>query len=311
MDKIPWQVYVGIIVFAIIAFLVMVIIVISNNKNISANAEHKDNKLGFSITDSESSSKKDNKKNTVNLNNDQMTNILLSNLNTLKTHPLFTSVFGNILYKSDLLLDKTRHFVFESVLSQTQTNKKNRILILNDLYKYYLIVNTLFKNYIVSFKSVLNKLIDDAEHDITSNDPSFKQTLNTYNIFLEDIVSNNLINAVVDNFKSTGASTNDYVLNPEDIPEEIYNMFKGYIKDELDIFYRDMLICKNLIFSIDSNLYKRYTYFITGLSQFFNSVLHYTVILFYQTRFSFFMKIYDIYNLNNKSKSEIEDVAII
>ena len=283
MDKVPWQVYVGLIAFAIIAFLIIVIIVVAKNKNLNAKAETEKNKFGLSITDGESSGgDKTKKKNAIILTKEDNVNVALMRLNMLKIHPVFTTSFNYVLYKSDKLLESQKSIIDK--LINTKRNPKNKILE-ETITKYSIILNTLIKNYILSFKSTLLKLIDDAETDITNDDKEFTNTLRSFKCFMEDTYNEINLYSVIDNLKCTGIITKNSNIEANEIPENIYTTFEKYIKSESSVLCRDIMISQYIIFSIDNNLFERYTYFVNGLEQLLNSVLQYTFILYSETKY--------------------------
>ena len=278
----PWQVLAGLIAFGIIAFLIILIVAVVKNKDISGKAKIKDNDVGFSITDAGSSDKsKKDKEHTITITREDNINITLMRLNMLTIHPVFTTSFNYVLYKSDKLIESQKNILNKFI---TKRNTKNKII--EDLIsKYSIILNTLIKNYILSFKSALLKMIDDARTDITNNDKEFTNTLRSFKCFMEDIYNETNLYSVIDNVKCTGIAYKSSNIDPNDIPDDIFSTFEKYIKYESSIFCRDIMISKYIIFSIDNNLFERFTYFTNGLEHLLNSILQYTFILYSETKY--------------------------
>lgn len=279
-SKIPWQA-ISISAITILVF-VLIIILIKNNKNIKAKGKFKDNEVGLEITDSENS--KNNKKQDIS---EIIENISLSYLSMLKIHPIFTSIFNDILYNTSVIYR-------ERELGKLVANDhKENTRIIADVVT---IVNYFLKCYIVSFKTNIEHILDKAKTDIENKDSTFKSTASIIDGFLKDVEDDIILSSTIDNMKITGINFNEpndvgSKVKREQIPQYMYEIMTKYVKSKNPELYRNLLISKTMMKThLAANQMRTYS-FVSGISFMLNSVLDYLYILCSEIRIEILLDI--------------------
>lgn len=293
----PWQGIVAIVTGVAAIILIIVIIVVKNNKNFSANGEYKENKFGLSITDSGNKSTE---------LEEQVKKYYITRINTLKIHPLFTTIINHVLYKSDTVDYRIKE-LFKLINNDELPISSERLSKLVDMTTH------LFKCYVTSFKSSMDDFLNRALEDISRHDMNFTKSVKYMNSFMKDVESGSILVSIIDTVKMVGFNNDEIIRENEiykdDVPSFFYTTFAKHVKSKTSDFYRDITISNTIMFSSSSNTeYDSFLSFVHGCSQLLDSITEYLYTLCCETKYEFILDICKSESIIYNSQNNIDKI---